>query len=77
MPPKIFGWWKRNSPVSCRSCSFSRSSIAGVFGRLRALAQHRHDLARAAQRLVVADGGEVAARGLRQGADRAERVCVH
>src|SRR5947209_13486980 len=27
MPPKIFGWWKRNRPVSCSSCSFSRSSM--------------------------------------------------
>ena len=40
-----------------------------VLGRLRALAQDRHDLARAAQRLVVADGGEVAAHGLRQRAE--------
>ena len=28
----------------------------GIFGRLRALAQNRHDLARAGERLVVSDG---------------------
>ncbi len=50
---------------------------AGVLGRLRAIAQRRHDLARAAQRLVVTDGGEVAADRLRQRADRTERACLH
>ena len=44
---------------------------ARILGGLRALAQHRHDFARAAHRLVVADGGEIAARGLGQGADGA------
>jgi hypothetical protein len=33
---------------------------ARVFGRLRALAQGRHDLARPPHRLVVVDGGEIA-----------------
>ena len=46
---------------------------ARVLGSLRALAQHGHDLARAAHRLVVADGGEIAAGRLRQRADFAER----
>ena len=23
IPPNAFGWWKRKSPVSCKSCSFS------------------------------------------------------
>ena len=43
---------------------------ARVLGRLRPLAQHRHDLARPAHRLVVADAGEIAPRRLRQRADR-------
>ena len=47
---------------------------ARVLGRLRALAQHRHDLARPAHRLVVADPREVAAGRLRQGAYRVALV---
>ena len=42
---------------------------AGVLGALRALAQDRHDLARPAHRLVVADAGEIAPHRLRQRAD--------
>jgi hypothetical protein len=42
---------------------------ARVLGRLCALAQGRHDLARPAHGFVVADGGEIAPRFLRQGAD--------
>ena len=42
---------------------------ARVLGLLRALAQDRHDLARPAHGLVVADGGEVAPLRLRQRAD--------
>src|SRR5262245_29329349 len=41
---------------------------ARVLGALGELAQDRHDLARAAHRLVVADGGEITTRPLRQGA---------
>ena len=48
---------------------------AGVFRRLRTLAQHRHDAARAPHRFVVADGREITAR-LRQRADEICRV-VH
>ena len=48
---------------------------AGVFRRLRALAQHRHYRARPPHRFVVIDAGEIAAR-LRQRADETGRV-VH
>ena len=43
---------------------------ARLFGRWRALAQQRHDLACPAHRLVVADAGEIAAHRLRQGSYR-------
>jgi len=42
---------------------------ARVFAGLRALAQHRHAVARAAHRFLVADVRELAPRGLGEGAD--------
>jgi hypothetical protein len=47
MPPKRLGWWKRKSPVSCRSFSFSGN--ARVFAFLGARAQRGHDVARGAR----------------------------
>jgi hypothetical protein len=50
MPPKRLGWWKRKSPVSCRSFSFSgrstrvsshfcaRSRSVGTMSRARRIA---------------------------------------
>src|SRR3989304_4689685 len=32
MPPKRFGWWNRNRPASCSSCSFSRGSMRASSG---------------------------------------------
>jgi len=46
---------------------------AGVLGALGALAQDRHDLARSAHRLAVADTGEITTHPLRQ---RAHRLAV-
>jgi hypothetical protein len=43
---------------------------ARVLGRLRALAQNRHDLPRPAHRLDAPDGGEIAPHRLRQRAHR-------
>ena len=42
---------------------------ARVLGGLRALAQDGHDLACATHHFAVADGGKIAADGLRQGAN--------
>ena len=51
MPPKRFGWWKRNSPGLVQQLLVLGQENARVLALLRALAQRRHDGACAPQGL--------------------------
>jgi hypothetical protein len=69
-PPESLRLMKPEQPGLVQELLVLANEHAGVLGRLRALAQKRHDLACPAHRLLAADVGEVAAQALRQRAHR-------
>src|SRR4029453_15239219 len=65
-PAEGLGLVKPEQPALVQELLVVADEHARVLGALSALAQDRHDLARAAHRLVVADGGEITTHPLRQ-----------